>query len=114
MSAEKECIGHARDFLKLARMTNNEELRDQLVQWPPSGWSKPCMQGQSKVRRLKEPSYKILERRGASMPACIAASYRAAADAAVDDVRFPTHCGGRRSNIRPSPRWANTGLFAVQ
>jgi hypothetical protein len=32
MSAEKEYIGHARDFLKLARMTTNEELRDQIVQ----------------------------------------------------------------------------------
>ena len=32
MSAEKKYIGHACDFLKLARMTSNEELRDQFVQ----------------------------------------------------------------------------------
>jgi hypothetical protein len=60
MSAEKECIGHARDFLKLTRMTNNEELRDQLVQMACE-WLVEAMHARPEQSSpTQRPSYKIV------------------------------------------------------
>jgi hypothetical protein len=42
MTTDNECFEYARECVRLAGLTKDEVLRDQLLNWLASGWLRPC------------------------------------------------------------------------
>jgi hypothetical protein len=58
MATDEECVGYARECVRLAGLATDQELRSNFFRWRATGWQKPCMS----AARMRLSSNPLLER----------------------------------------------------